>query len=199
MTEDLKKAFLAEALSMLSIYGWGAELINNIEEQTGYNNIFSSTKNLVTYHLEQNDHHMLNKLEEMESQNLKVREKIKQALLIRFDLHDYAVTKETAKYLMMPKNSDLAVMSLAKSCDKIWVFAGDQSTDFNYYTKRTLLGAVYSASVVFYLKRAEDDNFSNKDLESFIEARIADTLKLGAFKAKVKDKITALFTNCKRT
>lgn len=30
--------------------------------------------------------------------------------------------------------------------DDIWYYAGDRSTDFNWYTKRGILGAVYCAT-----------------------------------------------------
>lgn len=193
MKKNLKEIFLKEALKFVPIYGWSTELISNVEANISYHNIFTSVKDLVSFHMEQNDLVMLKKLKKTEFANLKVRDKIKHALLIRFELNDHAVIKETATYLVKPQNSKLALISLANSCDKIWIFAGDNSTDFNYYTKRTLLAAIYSASLAFYLKKSETEPPTKEELEIFITNRITETLKIGELKMKIKDKIASLF------
>jgi len=196
MAKNLKKTFLKEALNMLPIYGWNAELIINVEDQLGYHNIFTTIKDLVAYHLEQNDLKMLKKLANAKEPE-KVRDKIKLALLTKITLNDAAILKETVKFLTKPQNTNLAFKSLANSCDKIWIYAGDKSADFNYYTKRTLLAGIYSATIVYYIKNSEQDTLNEQDLELFISKRIDEILKLGSFKTKIIDKTTILFKKFK--
>jgi ubiquinone biosynthesis protein COQ9 len=196
MAKNLKKTFLKEALNMLPIYGWNAELIINVEDQLGYHNIFATIKDLVAYHLEQNDLKMLTKLANANKPE-KVRDKIKLALLTKITLNDAAILKETVKFLTKPQNTNLAFKSLANSCDKIWIYAGDKSADFNYYTKRTLLAGIYSATIVYYIKNSEQDTLNEQDLELFISKRIDEILKLGSFKTKIIDETTNLFKKFK--
>jgi len=185
-SKDLKRKILTEALNLVPIYGWSEELLKNAEDAAAAQNVFVSIKDLVEYHLEQNDELLQKKLDKLDPKKLKVRERIKQALLFRFELHDKEIIKETIKFLMHPKNADLAFASLASTCDKIWIWAGDESTDFNYYTKRTLLGAVYSTSLAYYLKKDEKDEITKEKLETFIDKRISEVLRLGDMKATVK-------------
>ncbi len=196
MAKNLKKTFLKEALNMLPIYGWNAELIINVEDQIGYHNIFATIKDLVAYHLEQNDLKMLKKLANAKEPE-KIRDKIKLALLTKVTLNDAAILKETVKFLTKPQNTNLAFKSLANSCDKIWIYAGDKSADFNYYTKRTLLAGIYSATIVYYIKNSEQDTLNRQDLELFISKRIDEILKLGSFKTKIIDETTNLFKKFK--
>jgi len=189
MTEKLKSKFLKTALELLPLYGLSDELLTETEKQTSFSNVFPSIKDLVEYHLENNDVLMLKELKKQEKKNLKIRDKIKAAILIRFSLNDREIITEIAKFLLKPQNADLAFKSLAKTCDEIWIFAGDNSADFNYYTKRGLLAAIYSATLAYYIKKTD---ITNEDLEKFINNRISNILELGSF----KDKITNFF--CKK-
>lgn len=47
-----------------------------------------------------------------------------------------------------PLNIPSALENLALLVDDIWYYAGDRSTDFNWYTKRALLAALYSSTGV---------------------------------------------------
>ena len=48
-----------------------------------------------------------------------------------------------------PTNAPTALENLALMVDDIWYYAGDRSTDFNWYTKRGLLAAIYSSTGVY--------------------------------------------------
>ena len=79
-------------------------------------------------------------------------------------------------------------------CDQIWIWAGSTDTDFNYYTKRILLGGVYSVSLAYYLKQ---ENGSKDELSIFIENRIDNILQLGDMKSKILDIGKYIFKNKK--
>ena len=48
----------------------------------------------------------------------------------------------------MPQNAALGARLLYRTVDTAWYAAGDTSTDWNFYTKRGLLAAVYAAALV---------------------------------------------------
>ena len=170
--------------------GWNQELLdyanNQAKKYTSIKNFIpiSSAKELVKYFLEDNDQKMLAELREKKIEELPIREKIKQALLIRFNLHQKEIIKYSCKFLIHPNNADLSFSSLAGSCDVIWRFAGDKSTDFNYYSKRLLLAGIYSSSIVYYLSK---EDISDSELEDFISNRIENVMSINKIKSKIKE------------
>ena len=96
------------------------------------------------------------------------------------------------KFYSNPLNVSLGIKNMWDTVDKIWYYAGDQSTDYNYYTKRLLLSAVYSSTLIYYLS---DKSEQHQKTWEFLDKRIADVLKIGNFKNipqalnKIKNKI----------
>jgi ubiquinone biosynthesis protein COQ9 len=75
-----------------------------------------------------------------------------------------------------------------RTVDAIWRAAGDTSTDFNFYTKRGLLAAVYGATVLYWL----DDRSENCSATwAFLDRRIADVMQV----PQLKSRITARLKN----
>ena len=172
----------------VSDHGWSDEIVSlvnaDIQKTSSTEKpVFSGVKDLISDFLERNDNLMLSSLEKVDINKLRIRQRIRKAVITRLLQIPKGVIKHTAKFLANPLNSDVALKSLANTCDKIWYWAGDESTDFNYYTKRILLGAVYTASFAYYLKEEE---CSTDDLSIFVENRIDNVLKLGDVKNKFK-------------
>ena len=59
-----------------------------------------------------------------------------------------------------------------RTIDAIWRAAGDRSVDFNFYTKRGLLAAVYGATVLYWL---DDRSEGNKATLDFLDRRASPT------------------------
>lgn len=84
--------------------------------------------------------------------------------------------RRTAAYLALPHNAPLLARLLARTVDAAWRAAGDTSTDFSYYTRRGLLGMVYTATFAYWL---EDRSAGAVATWSFLDRRIADVLRIG--------------------
>jgi ubiquinone biosynthesis protein COQ9 len=114
---------------------------------------------------------------------LKTREKV--ALAIRLRLEANAGYREAIRqalaFLALPQNTPLAVRCLYRTVDAIWYAAGDRATDFSFYSKRTLLAGVYSATVLYWLNDKSEDS---ADTWSFLDRRIADVMKLYELRAR---------------
>lgn len=61
-----------------------------------------------------------------------------------------------------------------KTIDKIWYEVGDQSSDFNYYTKRATLYAIFTSTMLYWLKCS-----SVEDLKGFIQRRMDNVMEIG--------------------
>ena len=77
----------------------------------------------------------------------------------------------------------LGPRSLYRTVDAIWRAVGDSSADFNFYTKRAILAAVYSAVTLHWLGD-ETEDFS--DTWAFLDRRIEDVMRIEKAKAQLK-------------
>lgn len=66
--------------------------------------------------------------------------------------------------------------------DHLWILAGDQSTDYNYYSKRILLGKIYIQTMLY---AASDKSPNYQDTRTYL-MRNFDTIKtIETFKKKL--------------
>jgi len=124
------------------------------------------------------DRQMLARLDKLDLDALKVREKV--AAGVRLRLEALAPHKEAVRrglsVLALPPNSGQALKSLHRTVDAIWTMAGDRATDYNYYTKRLLLAGVLSSTTLFWLNDRSEDHAATW---AFLERRIDEVLKIG--------------------
>jgi ubiquinone biosynthesis protein COQ9 len=81
----------------------------------------------------------------------------------------------------MPHNIPLALKMSWRTADLMWRIAGDTSTDFNHYTKRMTLGAVYGSTLLVWL---DDQSEGWQETAAFLDRRIDDVMKFEKFKAE---------------
>lgn len=126
------------------------------------------------------DDQMLATLESMGDgfHDARVRDRITLAVKARFEV--LAPSKEAMKRLAttfaLPTYSPLAARLCAQTADAMWRAAGDQSTDFNYYSKRGLLVAVLGSTSLYWLSDQSEDHEATW---GFLDRRIANVLSVG--------------------
>jgi ubiquinone biosynthesis protein COQ9 len=122
---------------------------------------------------------------------LKVRERI--ALAVRTRIEVLAAHKEAARraaaFLSLPPNAPTAAKLIYNTVDSIWRAVGDTSTDFNFYTKRALLAAVYSSTLVRWFN---DDYKDQESTWTFLDRRIADVMRIEKLKANIREQARKL-------
>ena len=116
-------------------------------------------------------------------QGLKIREKIRSLVWRRLEIMGPAreAVRRALAILAMPQNLPLGVRISWRSADLMWRIAGDTSTDFNHYTKRMTLGAVYGTTLLTWL---DDDSEGWQDTAAFLDRRIDDVMKFEKWKAE---------------
>jgi ubiquinone biosynthesis protein COQ9 len=116
---------------------------------------------------------------------LKIRARIRLALVTR--LEQAAMDKEAVRralaVMAMPANATMGFRTLWRTADAMWRAAGDTATDFNHYSKRVILGSVYSATLLYWL---DDDSEGMAATLEFIDRRIDDVMKIEKGKAQMK-------------
>ena len=190
---EIRASVLEAALKLVPFRGWTNLNLEEAAKKSGQdlnlvNLMFEDgVDSVLTFYVHDVDSKMLSGFaEKFENKSLKIHEKIYQALVLRFELLNKhkAVANKTVSYLSMPWNINLANKLLWNTVDLIWrEICQDTSTDFNYYTKRTLLYGVYTSTVMYWLSDDSEDFINTKH---FLERRLQDVLKVGGFLSRFK-------------
>ncbi|MFZ1741378.1 MAG: COQ9 family protein [Pontixanthobacter sp.] len=112
-----------------------------------------------------------------------IRERIRSMIQFRLDAiagQEEALKRATA-IMVMPQNMLHSVKTGWHSADIMWRLAGDTATDYNHYTKRTILAGIYTATLASF---ADDDSDGKARTKAFLDRRIEGVMKFEKAKAK---------------
>jgi ubiquinone biosynthesis protein COQ9 len=87
--------------------------------------------------------------------------------------------------MAMPQNMLSASRLGWRSADAMWRLAGDDAADFNHYTKRLTLSAVYASTLAVFVN---DDSEGFADTRAFLARRIDNVMQFEKAKAKAKER-----------
>lgn len=114
---------------------------------------------------------------------LKIRERIR--TLVAFRLEAVTDVDEAVRRAMsimaMPQHAPRSLQLGWRSADIMWRLAGDTATDYNHYTKRTILAGIYSATLAVFVN---DDSEGKAKTYEFLDRRIDGVMKFEKAKAK---------------
>lgn len=186
---DIKDTALLKLLPVLAFEGWSDTAVKQAAEND--DDIaaadFKHATDVARYMSDWADRRMSEKIENMSDfSDLKIREKIFTCVKTRLDVllpHKVAM-KASAKYMMgSPFRARLLPKMIWTSADQMWWLAGDRSTDYNYYSKRSLLSGVISTTTAYWLKDTSEEHEKTK---TFLKQRIENVLSFGKVIGKVK-------------
>jgi ubiquinone biosynthesis protein COQ9 len=182
--DERKEKIMTEVLRNVPFDGWTERVLKEAVKTCGYDVAYAEilfpggVGEVVDMFVRSVDQRMLQVLEDLPLCDMKIRERIATAIKVRLEqnLPYRQAIRRAITFYAMPHNAARAAKSLWNTADSIWYAAGDTATDYNYYTKRLLLGGVYSTTLLFWL----DDHSENfQDTYAFLDRRISDVLKIG--------------------
>ncbi|KJE36125.1 ubiquinone biosynthesis protein [Thalassospira sp. HJ] len=185
-----REALVEAALEHVPFDGWtkhalqaGADDLDLASGEVG-RLLPNGIRQAITTYVEVTDRKMVAALDEMGLENLKIRERIAAAVKTRLDLvEDQKDTVRAAlAYMTLPQNAALGLKLTHGTVDKMWVAAGDTSTDHNWYTKRMLLAGVYGSTLAYWL---DDTSEGHADSWAFLDRRIGNVLQIPKITAKI--------------
>ena len=179
--EEIKRKILNQALIHVPFEGWSETLLEQAARECGVDPSYAwrlFPKGPLEAILFWN--HLLN--QEMlailpPAETMRVRDRVALGVRTRISLldpHRQAALK-TARYLSRPPHLAEVSRLVYQIVNQIWYYAGDTSTNYNFYTKRGLLAWVYSATLIHWLK---DDSEDFEKTWAFLDHRIEEVLKL---------------------
>ena len=132
------------------------------------------------------DEKMLKVLKKKKLDKMRIRDRIRAAVVTRLEINDRhkEAVRRTVSFLALPTNALVGAKSLWKTVDAMWRAAGDTSTDYNHYTKRMILGGVYSSTLLVWLNDKSD---GHKDTLAFLDRRIENVMEFEKAKGKLRE------------
>jgi len=121
----------------------------------------------------------------------KLTERVRAVIALRLEQnrpYKEAIRRALA-VLALPQNAAAAAKCTARTVDAILHVAGDRSADFSWYTKRALLAAIYSATVLFWLRDSSEDDAATL---AFLDRRMAGLGRLFRIRARVDGLVARL-------
>jgi ubiquinone biosynthesis protein COQ9 len=109
------------------------------------------------------------------------------ALRLRQNRPHKEAIRRAISVLSLPSNARVACT--ARTVDAIWHAAGDRSADFSWYTKRAILTAVYSSTLLFWLRDMSDDDVATL---AFLDRRLAGVGRIGRLRQRAERVVARL-------
>jgi len=201
--EEIKLELLDAALKQVMRHGWSKEAVRAAAEELGRPSVVAGLvkgggAELVFHHVAVCNKQLNTWMEEevvrqkKDGGRVKVGKFVREAVVRRLSMNGEYVRadrwSEALALTAIPPHCEGTLKGIQTLCDDIWYHAGDISTDYNWYTKRITLAAVYGATEVFML---QDRSPNFEDTWAFLDRRLGD-LQAAPSLAQVPGDVAAL-------
>jgi len=179
---------LAAALPHVAFDGWSDSVLAAALRETGHAPALGAGLfprggvDLAAAYHRAGDSDMLAALAGQDLAALRYRERIAHAIRLRLQLADKDAVRKGAALFALPRYAPEGAALIWGTADAIWRALGDTSRDYNWYSKRATLAAVYSAAVLYWLG---DTSEGDADTAGFIDRRIENVMQFETLKARV--------------
>lgn len=177
--EALEARLLDAAVSLAPKYGWSGLMLKAASRRLGLSAADVSLvlpegpRDLAALLARRHDGAALRALDHIDAASLKIRERIRVAVLARTAAAaaDEAAVRRWSGFLALPTNIPLALRLTWESADLLWRWAGDTATDENHYSKRAILSEILISTLAIQLSSGA--NAAAAHLDGRIEAVMA--------------------------
>ncbi|KAL6107352.1 coq9 [Pungitius sinensis] len=189
--EQLQARVLTAALEFVPLHGWSMEAIAAAAETLGLSSastgmFYNGAGDLVLHFVAQCNSQLTETLAEQHNQvqlgqaePKKTADFLRDAVETRLRMHIPYIESwpQAMSILLLPHNIPESLKHLSTLVDDMWYYAGDRSTDMNWYTKRAALTGIYNTTELVMLQDSSPDFL---DTWNFLDNRIQDVVNMGA-------------------
>ena len=163
--KKIRNQILQEAKPSVIKYGWNENLFSNMVNNSNFtleemNVLFPKGYNtLIEMYLKEINSKMTVESQKINLIRLRIHERVREIFILRLTImsKEKKLISKTFFYLLLPHNYKLALKNLYKTVDQMWFLAGDNSTDFNFYSKRAILASVYASVMMHFVNNDNID------------------------------------------
>lgn len=189
--DDLRAPLLKAALPHVPFDGWSDKVLGLAARDVGLDPAMArlafpgGARDMIDLMADIHDREMQRLCPDEILTPLKIREKITLLVRTRLEVEQdiREAVRRTVTFLSLPQNGATGAKILYRTVDAMWKAIHDPSTDFNYYTKRLTLSAVYSSSLLYWLND-ETENYCAT--WGFLDRRIANVMQFEKTKAQFR-------------
>ena len=187
MTEDTKTALLEASLPHVPFDGWSEATFRAAGQDAGVSPALAravcprgAVDLAMAYHA-LGDRLMLARFGAADLAGMRYRDRIAAAVRLRLEVADRELVRRGTTLFALPQHAPGGIRAIWGTADAIWTALGDTSDDMNWYSKRAILSAVYSATILFWLG---DTSPGQTATRGFLDRRIEDVMAFEKTKAK---------------
>jgi ubiquinone biosynthesis protein COQ9 len=116
---------------------------------------------------------------------MRFRDRVAFAIMRRLELvaDDREAVRRGASLFALPHHAAEGARAIWHTADTIWTALGDESRDFNWYSKRATLSAVYSSALLYWLG---DQTPGFSATREFVARRIDNVMQFEEVKARIR-------------
>jgi ubiquinone biosynthesis protein COQ9 len=190
--EQLRRRLALEVGGNAVFDGWTRQAVDSAANQLGIDPVQArlampkTQTGLIDVYIQAVDRALEAHFTPKRLEKLKIRQKIRDLIWKRLEIMGPSreAVRRALAILAMPQNLPLAARISWRTADLMWRIAGDTSTDFNHYTKRMTLGAVYASTLLAWL---DDQSEGWKDSSDFLDRRIDNVMQFEKLKAQWRE------------
>ena len=158
--KKIKLKILESVKEYVKVNGWNSDIIDyinikNLKKSEILSYFPDGINDILNFAYDELNNKFKISLKKINIINLPINKRIKKILITRIELmnKDKNFYKKTFYFLALNNQKKVVKKNLYKTVDEMWYLAGDNSTDFNFYTKRLVLAGLYvNAIAVFFNK-----------------------------------------------
>ena len=185
-----RKKILKDIKTLVIKDGWNDQLFFNYSKISKFSNeeinaLFpEGYKTLIDMYLEEINLKMTKNSKKINLISLRTHERVRELVKLKLNimLKEKILVKKTFIHLLLPFNHRIAYKNLYRTVDQIWFLAGDNSTDFNFYSKRLILATIYTSTISHFIN---NDNY--EETINFLEKNLKKVSLIPKFKDKTKN------------
>lgn len=188
---QIRDDILQAALPAVPFDGWSWAVIEKAAEEAGHRPVVAQAvfpgkmPDVLDGFADLADRGMLAALEDINPGDLRIRDRVREALLARYRFlqpHKEALRQST-KFFLNPARKPMGAKIVWRTADRIWDWAGDDAQDYNRLTKRGLLSGIIVSTTLAWLEDASEDMDRTK---AFLDRRIENVMQLSKVLGKFK-------------
>jgi ubiquinone biosynthesis protein COQ9 len=185
----LRDRLLDAALDEAAFMGWTSSCVGRAQEAAGMSDgeaLLAAPRgaiDLIDAWFDRADQAMIRAVQNAPA-GTKVRARA--TLAVRARLEALSAHKEALRRavvtLALPHHAPDGIRMGWRGVDRTWRAMGDTSTDFNFYSKRAILGGVHATTLAFLL---QDESEEHADTWAFLDRRIENVMGIEKLKGQV--------------
>ncbi len=194
---DMRQRILLATLPNVAFDGWNEGAVRaglrgaGLAPETFETAFPGGMAELAAYFSSHADQTMAEEMAGLDLDGLSFEQRIGRAIIARLAAlapHREAVRRLLA-YLALSGKAPVAARSVARTADATCHAAGDESTDFSYYTKRAMIAGVQVAAVLYWLA---DPSEGMADTADFVKRRLHRLAAAGRSRREIRRRMDLL-------